>query len=232
MKSKTNQIKPVIAGPMGVRADAALYFVDQQFLFHGIDEGGSEQVKFISSASVREAFAKEPIDSGWLPAGVLRCGTSTKGDWMVKWCEPRVYTLHLDGRATALKVPMPSLIWFGIGRHYYIFASKLAGFSQRAALFHAPLANINNHGLICFGDNAHPDVKTGFERAWQSFWLAPFNDHHDDGKSKAHPKAVNEMLTKLNRAKVKKYPLDDLVSMNITLDQAVSRLTRRGNEWD
>ena len=225
------QIQPVILGPGGVRAEAALYIVDDQFLFHGVDQSGAEQIKFISPGSMREAFAKEPVDSGWLPPGVLRCGTSSRGQWMLSWHKPAMYTVHLADRKTPLRVPMPSLIWFGISHNYYIFAARENEFKPNAALYRVPLANVNHHGLICFGSEEHPDVgRNGFDLAWNVFWASRFNNDHDNGKSRTHGEAINTQLIELSRQKVTNYPLKDLISMDTSLDAAIQRLTRRDKD--
>lgn len=228
MSKHTNQIQPAILAPMGLKADAALFFVENEVVFQGVGTDGVEQIKFISPATLREAFAKEPMDSGWLPPGVNRCGSSSKGDWMVRWHEPAIYTVHLADRKQPLRVPMPSLIWFGIKNNYYIFAAREAKFTPTAALFAAPVANVNRYGLICFGQNLHPDVaKGGFEKSWRTFWEAPFNNDHDDGKSKAFPGEINKQLLKLAKEKATTYPLKDLVSLPDTLSTVIHRLTRR-----
>jgi PRTRC genetic system protein B len=226
-----NEPQTFIIGPMGVRAEAAIYFVDDQFLFHGVEDSGAEQIKFVSSGSVREAFANEGLDTGWLPPGVNRYGIGSRGIWMVRWHDPTIYTMRLEGRKTPLRVPMPSLIWFGIKNNFYIFAAREKRFTPRATLYRAPLANVNHHGLICFGKEDHPDVvKGGFERAWKAFWESEFNDHHDDGKSKRHPESINPLIAVLARAKARSYPVKDLVSMNTSLESAIERLTRTGNQ--
>jgi PRTRC genetic system protein B len=228
MSQKSTSIRPAILAPMGLKADAALFFVENEVVFQGVGDDGVEQIKFISPATLREAFAKEPMDSGWLPPGVNRCGSSSKGDWMLRWYEPAIYTVRLEDRKQPLRVPMPSLIWFGIKHNYYIFAAREAKFTPNAALYAAPVANVSSHGLICFGKNAHPDVaRGGFEKAWRTFWDAPFNNDHDDGKSKAFPDAINQQLQKLAREKATTYPVKDLVSMQINLEAAIHRLTRR-----
>ncbi len=228
MSNRKQQIRPAIIGPMGLRAKAALYFVQDQILFHGQTDNGQEHVKFLSTATLRQAFANEPVDSGWLPAGINRCGTCSRGAWMVRWNAPALYTIYLDGRKSPIKVPMPSLIWFGIRHHYYIFAAREKAFSPKARLYHAPLANVGDLGLICFGQNPHPDVaKGGFDPAWRTFWEAPFNNHHDDGKSKAYPESVNDQLRALARRRAKIYPTADLVSLGTTLEKAIDLLTWR-----
>lgn len=217
------------APPAG--ASAALFFVEGGYCFQSLGETMVQ--KYVSPAAVREAFAKEPLDSGWLPPGVNRYGTSAKGAWMVRWHEPGMYTVNLDGRKLPLLVPMPSLIWFGLKNNYYIFAAREKSFTTNAALYHAPFANVNVHGLICFGQNPHPDVgKGGFETAWRTFWEAPFNNHHDNGKSRKYPDTINDLLIEMARTSAKKYPLDDLVPMHAGLNAVIERLTRRKNEWD
>lgn len=212
-------------------AEAALYWVGEQLLYQ--DRSDGERLKCVSAAAVRQAFGGSGVDSGWLPPGVIRWGTSARGVWMVRWHEPRVYRLSLAGRRRPLQVPLPSLIWFGQGRNYYVFAAKETRMSAKARLYRAPLPNVNQHGLICFGKNAHLDVaKGGFETAWQTFWAAPFNEDHSDHKSRRaeYRESVNLLLTRLARERATKYPLGDLVAMDdrLTLDGAIERLTQRG----
>lgn len=217
-----------IVGPGGVHAQAALYWVDDQYLFEHVATDGARQVKFLGAASLREAFVQEPVDSGWLPHNVARCGVGGRGAWMVRWHEPAVYSVRIAGRTRPLRIPLPSLVWFGQGTHYYIWAAREKKFSPKAALYCAPVANVNRLGLICFGQNAHPDVgKGGFDKAWETFWQAPFNQDHDDGKSKKFPRAINDQLRLLARTKATQYPLNDLVSMHATLERAIKRLTNR-----
>jgi len=230
VSNKKPQLMPV------PNAQAGVFFVDGQYVFKWLDDAGTEYTKFVSPASARTAFAKEPADSGWLPAGVMRCGNGSRGAWMVKWFEPAVYKFTIDapGAPTKpLRVVMPSLIWFGQKTHYYIFATKESRFKATAELYHAPLPNAGRHGLICFGDNPHPDVaKGGFESTWKMFWEAPFSDHHDDNKSRSEPKSIIKKLVELARYKAKHYPLGDLVKAHTTLEQAILRLTRRDKDGD
>src|SRR5262249_19240117 len=105
-------------------------------------------------------------------------------------------------------------------------------FDPKAALYRAPLPNVNSTGLICFGQNPHPDVaKGGFETAWQTFWEAPFNTHQDNGKSRAFPNKINDMLKKLAKGGAKTYPVKDLVSAGGNLEGTVERFTRRGEDY-
>jgi len=226
-KSQVCEVTPV-AG-----AKAGLFFLQGQYAFRWIQEG-AERTKLVSPASVRGAFSKEPIDSGWLPEGVLRCGNGSRGVWMVKWYPPAIYRLTIDndGKLKRIKAPMPSLIWFGQKTHYYLWAAKEAKPKPNAALYRVPVPNVDHHGLICFGNNAHPDVAAGgFEKTWKMFWDAPFSEHHDNGKSKTHKEGIIDKLTGLGR--LTRYPVGDLVSAGVTFEQAIARLTRRDrNDFD
>ncbi len=223
MKSKKGNLS------VPASAEAALYFVDDQLLFQTVD-GERVTSKLLSAATVRQAFSNAPIDTGWLPRGVSRWGTGSRGQWMVRWHEPAPYKLQLAARKAAIVVPMPALVYFGIGNAYYLWAMKGVTFNPALRLFHAPLANINSSGLICFGQNAHPDVaKGGFEQTWQTFWQAPFNNDHANKKSKSEPENINPKLQELSRRKATTYPADDLVESGWTLNQAIERYTNRVN---
>jgi PRTRC genetic system protein B len=237
MSSRKEQVRPVITGPLGMQADAALYFVEDQLVFHGIGDDGAEQIKFISTASLREAALREPTDSGWLPPDINRCGTCSKGAWMVGWHSPAIYKMWLEEFAEPLRVPMPSLIWIGIRNSYFVFAAKQKLFTPNARLFHAPMANVDSHGLTCFGSNKRPDVADGgFDPAWDLFWSTPFNNHHDDHKSKQYPDGINEQLCALSKARAKTYPMRDLVAVrdyyleSVTLTDAVEKILGRGKK--
>lgn len=222
----TKQILPTTI-PTG--AEAALFWIGDQLLFQ-TRKDDAQISKFVSSAAVRQAFVNEPIDSGWLPPNVSRCGQSSRGTWMVRILPPAQYNLRMAGQQRALRVPLPGLVWFGQANHYYIFAMKARECGKPSGeIFHAPLPNVNGFGLICFGQNDHPNVADGgFDKAWRTFWEAPFNDDHSSGKSKQNSNNINDLLRSLARQKMQVYPESDLVSTRYTLDGLIETLTRRG----
>jgi PRTRC genetic system protein B len=225
------KLSPTIFAPQPLTgAEAALYFIDDQLLFQRVNASGEQTCKLIAPAAARAAFAAAPIDSGWLPEGVNRWGESQRGVWMLRWHRPQVYRLSIAGQKKRLTVPLPALVWFGQGTSYYLAAMKGASLDPAGALYHAPLANVNRHGLVCFGKNSHPDVRRGgFDKAWLVFWNAPFNDDHSDGKSRAAPDSINKQLIRLSQERKERYPAPDLEPMNLTLDQYVRALARQGD---
>jgi len=212
-------------------AEAALLFVQGQYLLH-TREGNVDRVKFLAPASVRQAFTLERIDSGWLPEGVCRWGTGPAGDWMLAYHKPQVYEIQVEMKENRpprrLKVPLPALAFFGCDDNYYLWALRGVSLEPKAQLYRAPLPNINEHGLICFGSNQRPRVSAAsFAEAWRLFLAAPFNDHHADGLSREFPEDVRRQLAKLYRERAKRYPARDLVRIDNTLEGAVDRLTNR-----
>jgi PRTRC genetic system protein B len=215
------------------RSKAGLFIFDDQYEL--LRKSGDGLVtKKLQPAQASAAFAMQPIDSGWLPAGVNRWGTGSRGVWMARWHAPAVYTLLIEdakGKARRYRVPLPALVWFGQRHGYYIFAMKGDSFNPANLLYRAPLANVNLAGLVCFGKNAHPDVsKGGFDQTWRTFWQAPFNDDHDDNKSRAFRDSINDQLRALARAKAAQYPARDLCEQGGNLNAMIEKLTVRGGD--
>ena len=211
-------------------AEAAIYFVEGQYLFHARDDKG-ETVKFLSPSLVKQAFVLESIDSGWLSPETVRWGSCNRGDYIINFYRPvwRRLMIESDDRQVAtFTVPMPGLVFVGLDQSWYIWAVRARKFAPDLELFHAPLPNINGTGLICFGENRHPEVaKQGAQAAWELFISSPFNSHHVDGKSHEYPENIISQLATLHNRKAIRYPVRDLVSMDCTIDDAVSRLINR-----
>jgi hypothetical protein len=216
--------------PAGVTPQAAILVLENEFLLVAGD-GGKLTQKYISPGAVRQAFAAEPIDSGWIPEGVRRWGVGAKGTWMLRWHKPAVYSAWLPERKHPIKTPMPALVFFGIGKAYYIWAMKGETFDPKGALFNAPCANVNGIGVICWGSNPHRDAAMGFDQMWKLFWEAPFSGDHEAG--------ANKRMAELARRKAERFPEEELSPLsnrlfpNTTLDAVVERMSRRGGDsWD
>lgn len=196
-----------------------LIFLEGQYLFYWF-ENGRANFKLVSSTSVRAAFSQEPIDSGWLPKNIIRCGLSVHGSWAIKFIPPQKFELTIDNKS--ILVPLPSLIFLGIGTDYNIWAIKETEFSANAKIFHAPLPNIDYDGKICFGSNIMPDATpTGIEQAWHLFVESSFTSHLIQGKSKEFRDDIREKLMQ----KFDVYPLADLVQYQaVTITSEIEEL--------
>jgi PRTRC genetic system protein B len=117
------------------------------------------------------------------------------------------------------------LIFAGLDQNWYVWAVRARRFTPDLEMFHAPLPNINENGLICFGNNRYPKVdKDGEQKAWELFISTPFNSHHVDGKSQEYPQNIISQLSSLHHRKAVRYPTRDLISLRCTVDKAVQRL--------
>ena len=157
--------------------DAALLFTRGQYILYRRD---STEVacKGVSAETLRTAFVQEPVDSGWLPEGVIRWGSGPAGTFMVKFIPPGKRRIHLAAQTAPrmIEPPLPALLFAGVNTTYYVWALRGKTCNPSAQLFHAPFPNVYSDGHICFGNNRPPEVgwKT-FDEAWQLFLASPFN---------------------------------------------------------
>jgi PRTRC genetic system protein B len=232
MMLRNETIRPDYRAPAAAAlADAALYFVEGQYLFHTRDDR-DEEVKYLSPAALRQAFVLEPVDSGWLKAEIVRWGVSSRGEYIVSYYAPARYKLLVRGSdgasETTLTVPLPGMVFAGLGQSWYVWSVKASRFAPNLELFQAPLPNVSSTGLICFGQHRHPEVrKDGDHTAWQLFITSAFNAHHADGKSHEYPQNILFRLYSLSANKAARYPLKDLVSLHCTVTEALRMLIER-----
>ena len=218
--------------------EAALLFLKGQYALRYHDDRKGTLIKMLSPESVRSAFSRIPLDSGWLPPAVRRCGHTRAGAYAVMFISPGRHTLRLantwkerfpGSRTLNLDVPLPGLVFAGLGPRYYVWASAGEP-SPDAPLYQAPLPNVHDDGLICYGDNHPPTAgPLSLEAAWRLFIKTPFNDHLRGGPSKRYPDDVREQLLGLAEAAAAAYPVDDLVRHGRhTVATAVDRLIEAG----
>src|SRR5262249_51620441 len=115
-----------LAPAAAVDAEAAIYFVNGQYLFHARgDKDKVETIKYLSPALVKQAFMLQSIDSGWLSPETLRFGTCKKGDYVISFHPPARHRLSIwneDGlTAPTYTVPLPGLVFAGLDNNWYIW---------------------------------------------------------------------------------------------------------------
>ena len=192
--------------------DLALLFTKGQYILYSRD-GKALRPKGIAPETLRAAFVEEPVDSGWLPQGVLRWGSGPAGTFMVKYIPAGMYRLHLSTQDPAkprmTSVPLPALVFAGVESTYYVAAVRDEHIGPKTLLFHAPLPNVYEEGRVCFGTNQPPAVswKT-IDAAWRLFLASPFTGASAQRKSVAYPDDVRQQLLACEQAA--HYPVDDL----------------------
>jgi Prokaryotic E2 family D len=233
LKTQPLQLPPGVEG----ETKAIIGILQDQFVIVARDNQKRVITKTLTPGAIRTAFNAQPVDSGWLPENVIRYGSSPKGEWMLGWYPPSVRQCYLDGRKRPFMLPMPGLFFFGQGSSYYLWACKEKTIHPNAILYNAPVPNVNDLGLICWGQNQHPNVNGEvFPQLWQLFWHAPFTDNWANNKSRRHSGSIKKLLPTL--AGKRSYPLADLIplqhrllhSANVTITQMVEMMARRGGQ--
>ena len=196
------------------KAIASLFFLDSGHYLFRFLEDGKEASKFVTSVDVAAAFSMKEIDTGWLPAGIVRCGQNAAGPWFVYCTPPQKVKISLD-EGIWMVVPAPRLALIGSGNAYRMAAMREKHFRAEALIYHAPFPNIYPDGRICWGTNTPPEaLPENARKVWELFFESPFNADLTGNKSKLHSKDVRDMLRELERRQARSYPADDLVSMN------------------
>ncbi len=131
-----------------------------------------------------------------------------------------------DDKIIRLTVPLPPLVFVGVGLIFHLWALDTDDFQPTAKLYHAPLPNVHADGQICWGSNPAPNAER-IAYAWRLFIAAPFNGDLCSGKSRSYPNDVRVKLRDLAQRKRRTYPLRDLMPCTTTVEQAVNTLLRR-----
>ena len=204
-------------------AVASLHFLYSGHYLFRYQEDGREASKFVTSPDVAAAFSMKEIDSGWLPAGMVRWGVNAGGPWFVYSTPGQKVKLSLDDDIT-LTVPAPRLVLVGSGTLYWLAATTTQHFEADAFAYLAPYPNVYQDGKICWGTNSPPEATPeNVRKVWDLFWTAPFNADLAGKKSKAHSKDVRDQLRALAEKPVRSYPKSDLISMNISIEFLVEK---------
>lgn len=197
-------------------------------MWHRRDARG-DHYKFVSMAAVRDALKCGPIDTGWLTPGVVRAGSTAKGDFAVLIIPAGRHTIPVERAKGAgiedLTLNLPTFAFIGHGKSYHVYALKSPADAGRALTFRAPLPNVFDSGRICWGSNTPPSCSVGtIAQAWALFMAAPFNGHAASNKVKGEKGDVRAFLRKVARSRGK-FPADKLVPFlnhDNTLDAAVT----------
>lgn len=208
-------------------AEAALLFIGSELVFASRDERGWS-LKCISLDSARAAFSTTSIDTGWIDPALQRFGTTPEGPWAVAYHPPARRSLLMEYRRQTVKltIPMPGLVFIGLGINYHLFALTEV-FSPSANLCHAPFPNISNqNGWICFGSNQRmPATPPNMAIMWELIWNTRFNADWRNNRCKSEPTDVRKLLMKLQRRA--RFPDAELLPTGTTIQQAVHSWTSR-----
>ena len=210
----------------------ALYFLPGQYLFKRID-GGRECAKALSSEQIARAFREYRTDTGWITRKILRYREEPENNYVLSY-EPagirKIFVEADGGEVAEITIPLPTLILFGRGNEFYLWATKGKNLNTKTKLAVAPLPNIggNTGGKICFGGNEVPEARVEtLDEVWNLVWSAPFNRDHSTEKCVSEPKDVRRLLFALAKKNVRRFPNAELLEIKATIGdlwaQAVER---------
>ena len=170
---------------------------------------------------VCNAFNRFGASTGLLPADTLfwteRAGVLRIGVWL----PPARRTIHLHVKADPekLRVPLPGLMFVGQGTNYSVYALTERPITGNEMLYHAPLPNVHENGLICAGSVQFPLASGAtLAQAVQLFFESLFN--HDLSGGKVRKGELLPTLRKLKRASV--FPSDQLVATGVTVNELIT----------
>jgi PRTRC genetic system protein B len=210
----------------------ALFFLPGQYLFKRF-EAGRETTKALSSEQIARAFRDYRTDTGWITRKILRYREEPEGNYILS-TEPagqRTIFVESEGGETAeITLPLPTLILFGHGRDFYLWATKSKTVNKQNKLFVAPLPNIggNSSGKICFGKSEVPEARIEtLDKIWNLIFHTPFNRDHSTNKCKSSQADVRQLLFALAKKNAKSFPNSELLETGATVEdlwaQAVER---------
>jgi PRTRC genetic system protein B len=217
-----------------INIDAEIILAEGSYLLHYRFET-KHIYKSLSASAIARIFSQQKKnDSNWLWERLIRHGQCGLTDWAVAFIPRGNYLLQVNNEQ--LKVPMPSLIFMGIDRDYFVWAVREAHFDASSRVDRAPLPNVNAvDGKICFGNVKVPaaNLQT-IKEAWSLFTDSNFNSDFTTGKSKRFSQNIISQLkllhTKSTEGKRCRYPLSDLVAIGrtgITVEDLVSAVLQK-----
>lgn len=210
-----------------IKGNRSLEFFNGQLVLCS-REGAGEKYKFLSPQAVAAAFRNTPFDSGWLAPGIIRCGSTSQGEFALLFIPAGAHKIDVESsrasKVQTLRLPLPGLLFFGYGREFLVWAVKDAAPSPKSELFHAPLPNVFSDGRVCWGSNkpSRPNAST-IRAAFDLFIASPFSGHAANGKARTHRGDVRTLLRRLNHAA--KFPAGELLrcgTMQATIDHIVA----------
>lgn len=202
--------------------EAALYFLDGQYLFRHRNSQGAVTSKYITNESLVAAFSQTEQDSGWLPAGVVRVGHNQHGPWFV-YSTPEQKIDITVYPTESLTIPLPRLVMLAGGKGVYFWATGSKFFDYDAEGFSAPFPNLYSDGKVCWGGNLVPEIAAeNARKIWQKFFGSLFNQDLSVRKCKGHDENVLDLLRELSVENKRRFPKREMISECRTISQLVN----------
>lgn len=185
----------------------------------------------VDPAQVALALAdKVRFDTGLLSDSTLLVRHEGVKKTIIEYRAPQKTGLYLDGSETAVRLPLPGLIFIRVTSEdktpqYQVYAVKKRPAALNTPLFHAPLPNVFNTGTICWGSvplvSEEALQSASLSEDWRVLLGSRFGDHGVQGKSKDYMRDIRQQFIALEKRKARVYPKLDLIPVNRTLAQVL-----------
>jgi len=230
----TTLTKPDRPDPASLNVLASVFIFPGQVIFRARDRAsGQMESKAISKSSLRSAITGLDVDTGWLPTDMhlLRLIITSKATATYVYMPPQMATIRLaseqatslkKGKQSALRVPLPGLIFATQRKSYSIWAVRAQPetLSGKTRIYFAPFPNIDHAGVICWGGNRYYDPgPANIHKAWTMFLRSPFSTSQMDHKVRTHVEDCRKLWSELAAAAATVFPEDELMPTQHTLDE-------------
>jgi len=168
----------------------------------------------VDPGDLASAFSGIPISTGLLPPHCLWYGRAGGETAVGIYAAPRKaeLTVARGESRRSYRVPLPGLIFCGLGTSYRVYALRDLRVEAATPLYHAPFPNVYPEGRICPGTVQFPPCDG--DTIWLAFSLfldSEFNQDLRQGKSLRHMDDVTALWADLDGRP--RYPRKDLVPM-------------------
>jgi PRTRC genetic system protein B len=188
------------------------------------DRTGAPALTYPASiGEVCNAFNRFGATTGLLPADTLfwqsRSGVMRIGVWLP--ASIRTIKLHVKAKSETLRVPLPGLMVIGQGPQYTVVALKERPTTGREMVYKTPLPNVHDTGAVCAGTVTFPVASAAtMSQAVTLFFESLFNADLSGGKLRSGE--LLPLLRKLSKSKARKFPLDQLVTTGVTVNELIN----------
>lgn len=176
----------------------------------------------VTPGDVARAFNVFGVSTGLLSGDLLYWQQRGKNISIALWLPPSIRTLTFAGskRPVALRVPLPGLVFAGEGTEYRIFAALERPTRPGDLLYHAPLPNVYDSGIICQGSVPFPRcTPETMPAAVQAFFESDFSLHLTEGRVQYR----GPLLSFLRSLRGKKnFPNERLLPSGLTTGQLLN----------
>lgn len=161
------------------RPRLSVTFTNESTYVTKFDQTGAPTVTYpVAVGDVANAFKDFGASTGLLAPDTLWWSSENGVTEIAIWLPPVRRTILFDaGRKThRLTLPPMGFVWVGQGTHYRIFAVQQRPTSTKKTLYHAPLPNVHDDGVVCPGDVKFPKCSADtIQAAADLFWSSHFN---------------------------------------------------------